>query len=101
MNKIKQFKATLIALGIWLACFVFYLVTTPDNGYTTTPESAKTLGGFMSECSGGVINYGTQGYRCDAYGPSKIASIIILIGIISFIVAIITFIVRLAGKTKK
>ncbi len=100
MKKLNRFKLPLISLGIWLFCFVLYFATTPGNGYATTPEGAKTLGDLMSECSGGVFKYGDLGYRCDAYGPSKIASIIILISIISFILAIITFIVRLTSKAK-
>src|SRR4051812_42071616 len=100
MKKFNRFKLPLVSLGIWLLCFTFYLATTPGNGYATTPEGAKTLGGFMSECSGGVFNYGHLGYQCDAYGPSKIASVIILVGIISFILAMVTFIVRLTSKAK-
>ena len=79
MSRVKRFKATIVSATIWLTCFVFYIATMPSGNYATTPESAKNIGGFMSECSGGVFHY-DLGYRCDGYGPSKIASIIVLIG---------------------
>jgi hypothetical protein len=101
MRHIKRFKVSIIFLGLWLGCFIIYLASLPDGGFSNTSDGAKNIGGFMSACSGGVINYGSQGYRCDAYGPSKIATSIILIGTISFMVAVVTFFIKLISKSKK
>ncbi len=101
MNSIKRFKITFIALAIWLFCFALYLATTIGGEYAANAESAKSLGSFMSKCSGEIISYGAQGYRCDAFSPSNIASCIILIGIISFIVAIATLTIKPLSKARK
>lgn len=91
MNTLKRFKTALILLGIWLCCFVFYLLTPPAGGYATTPKAARALGGFMYECSGGVIEYGSKGYQCDGYAPKSVLWAIILVGLATFVAGIIAF----------
>ena len=98
MNILKRFKISFISLGLWLLCLGIYILTLPGDEYSLTTDGAKKLGGFMNQCSGGVINYENLGYRCDAYGPTGAANVLILIGIVSFIIAIVTFIVRLVSK---
>ena len=100
MKSMKNLKLSLMFSGIWLFCFVFYLATAPGNGYVATPEGAKVLGGFMSECSGEIIKHGDAAYRCDGYGPSKVAIVIMLVGAISFIAAILALMSGRASKTK-
>ena len=97
MKKIKYFKAFIASLLLALICFTFYITTRPGNSFSSNPEDAKAIGGFMSECSGGVIHY-SQGYRCDGYAPSIIAIFIIFVGVISLIAAISLYLVKFYAK---
>lgn len=102
MNKIKRFRVSFIFTGIWLVCFAVIIIPqliSKIDGYATAPEGAKTLGGFWGECSGSVFHY-AKGYRCDAYGPSGFALIIILVGFVAFLCTVFSFLFTLRTRSK-